>query len=128
MFTNIENQKNSRNTDLYVFKSDNPISDNWIPAFDYNPVISKNGGRNAGVLNISNNSLYRLGQKFGFGEYGHSVTINKVKLFNKNYSEVEIKNIKNNFNKNFIGIHHLNNNDDYVTFDLFKNKNLWTKN
>ena len=119
MFTNQDISKNTRNNCLFLYKSDSPISDKWI-AHKNNPIEFKNGARNAGLVNVKDKNL-RVGQKFGFLKYGKSICLYESKLINlENYSEQLIYEYKPEFDKNIHGIHHINNNEDYVTFDAFK--------
>lgn len=121
MFTNQEISNNTRNTCLFLYKSSSPISTIWTEHKD-NPIEFKNGSRNAGLVNLPNKTL-RVGQKFGFMKYGKSICLYESNLINlENYSEELVHEYKPKFDQNIRGMHHINNNEDYVTFDAFRNK------
>ena len=55
---------------LYVFWSDDPLSGRWTP-HPLNPVlVDADGGRNGGLLQGANGSVYRVGQLQGMMTYG----------------------------------------------------------
>ena len=121
LFTNIANGHKDRFSNLDIFYSDNPLSDKWIE-HDKNPIfVNIEKSRNGGII-IDKNDIFRINQSPSFYEYGYEINLNKiVKLTPENYEEVCIRNIKPDFKKNLIGIHHLNKIDEVVAMDFCEN-------
>jgi hypothetical protein len=126
MFTNQEIANNTRNTCLFLYKSSSPISSEWIEHKN-NPVEFKNGARNGGLITLPGKTV-RVGQKFGYTEYGRSISMYQPNLISlENYREELIHEYEPKFDKDIGGVHHINNTEDYVTFDAFKKINFTQK-
>ena len=121
LFTNIANSHRDRFSNLDIFYCENPLTDKW-KQHDKNPIfVNIYKSRNAGII-INKNDIFRINQSPSFYEYGYEINLNKiVKLTPENYEEVCISNIKPDFKKNLIGIHHLNKIDEVVAMDFCEN-------
>ena len=107
---------------LEIYISNNPISKTWTPHVN-NPVyFDLKKGRNGGII-FKNKEIFRACQTYGINtlgdnQYGNKLSINRINSLNqKKFSEETILNIKPNFKKNLLGIHHLNGTDDFTVFD-----------
>jgi len=120
LFTSVDEQNQHRHESrLHIFHADNPLSHNWTE-HKMSPVLHKNGARNGGRLKLGNN-LIRVGQKYGFQNYGESLEVYKVISLNENiYEEERINSIGTDFDDNITGIHHVDNNEDYIVVDTCK--------
>jgi len=94
-------------SDLFVFRSDSPLSDQWTPHAG-NPVVLDAGyARNAGLLR-EGTRLYRVSQRQGFDQYGKGSQINEiVALSDSSYEENCVAQIEPAFHDGIIGTHHM---------------------
>ena len=92
LFTGIKENDGASNSDeLFLFYSDSPISDKWIP-HPQNPIISDvRKARPAGKIFSYQNKLYRPSQD-GSYHYGHSININCIKKINELEYEEDVVN------------------------------------
>jgi len=110
LFCNIkENEGASSLDELFLFYSDNLLSNDW-QSHPCNPIISDvRQSRPAGHIFIENNKLYRPSQNSG-KSYGHGMKINEiVELTTKSYREETVQSIYPNWSKDLLCTHTLNN-------------------
>ena len=106
MFTGIKENNGASNSDeLFLFYSDNPLSDRWIP-HGKNPIVSDvRQARPAGKIFSINSKTYRPSQN-GSNYYGYGISINQIEKINeKEYEEKSITTILPNWDKNITGVH-----------------------
>jgi folate-dependent phosphoribosylglycinamide formyltransferase PurN len=106
MFTGIKENNGASNSDeLFLFYSDNPLSDRWIP-HGKNPIVSDvRQARPAGKIFSINSKIYRPSQN-GSNYYGYGISINQIEKINeKEYEEKSITTILPNWDKNITGVH-----------------------
>ena len=106
MFTGIKENMGSSNSDeLFLFHSDNPLTDKWEP-HSKNPIISDvRQARPAGKIFSFKDKLYRPSQN-GSKFYGYGVSINQINNISKNeYEETSITSILPNWDKNITRVH-----------------------
>lgn len=101
--TNYQNQK--RENELFLFYSDNPISDKWI-SHPKNPIVSNlKGFRSAGKIFEEDGRMLRPAQDCSV-RYGYGIIFYQINIMNeKDYQEKEIYSIYPNWDKNIIGVH-----------------------
>ena len=106
MFSGIKENMGSSNSDeLFLFHSDNPLTDKWEP-HSKNPIISDvRQARPAGKIFSFKDKLYRPSQnssKF----YGYGISINQINNISKNeYEETSITSILPDWDKNITRVH-----------------------
>ena len=106
MFTGIkENIGGSNSDELFLFYSDDPLTDKWEP-HSKNPIISDvRQARPAGKIFSFKGDIYRPSQnssKF----YGYGISINQINNITKNeYEETSITSILPNWDNNITGVH-----------------------
>lgn len=106
MFTGIKENNGASNSDeLFLFYSDNPLSDKWIH-HGKNPIVSDvRQARPAGKIFSINNKIYRPSQN-GSNYYGYGISLNQIEKINeKEYEEKIITSILPNWDKNITGVH-----------------------
>ncbi len=110
---------------LYIYQSDSPLSQNWIP-HKKNPVIfDSNTGRNAGII-IKDNQIIRARQKQKFNLYGAEFSLAKIEDLTLNsYKENELLEIKPNFLPNIKATHHLNSKNGITVVDFMKYEKIY---
>lgn len=109
LFTNIqENEGDSNWDELFLFYSDNPLSDNWTP-HSQNPIVSDvRRARPAGRLFEQDGNIYRPSQDCS-KLYGYGLRVNQILALNENeYKEVEVRFIEPDWEKNIRCVHTLN--------------------
>ncbi len=121
LFANrIESFEYDNNERLYLYYSDNLLSDNWI-SHPQNPiVVDASRARNAGNIFTKGGSLFRPSQNC-FESYGSRVNINLIKKLNVyEYEEecVEIMSLPNGY----VGMHTYNFMGEYGVIDLLQNE------
>ena len=126
LFTNIDPRNSGdHDSELFIFFSDNPLSDQWTP-HPKNPVICNSLTARMGGILFENDSIYRVSQRQGFDTYGQASNINKIiHLSPADYMEELQLTIEPNFFKNIKGTHHLHSNQQVTVFD-FKKKSKVT--
>ena len=106
MFTGItENIGSSSSDELFLFHTDDPLSNKWTPHYK-NPIVSDvRQARPAGKIFLFKDELYRPSQnssKF----YGYGISINQINNITKNeYEETSITSILPNWDNNIRRIH-----------------------
>jgi len=95
----------SNSDELFLFYSDNPLTDKWEP-HPKNPIISDvRQARPAGKIFSFKDKLYRPSQN-GSKFYGYGVSINQINNISKNeYEETSITSILPNWDKNITRVH-----------------------
>jgi hypothetical protein len=125
MFVNIEEPGVAVNWDeLHLYHSKSLFGP-W-QSHARNPIVSDvRSARPAGRLFWSNNGLYRPSQDSSL-RYGYATTINKVtELGRLAYNETEVLKILPDWDKDIIGVHTVNLDDDLVVIDcLWKRRRL----
>lgn len=102
---------------LFVFSSDNPLSNEWQP-HPANPVLfDPTRARNGGFI-IEDKSLYRVFQKQGFDNYGESLGVAKItELSEEHYAEETQFEVPAHFFKDLKGTHSYNFSDGLLVLD-----------
>ena len=92
LFTGIKENDGASNSDeLFLFYSQDPTSDQWIP-HPQNPIISDvRRARPAGKIFSYQNKLYRPSQN-GSYHYGYGININRIKKITEFEYEEEVEN------------------------------------
>jgi hypothetical protein len=125
MFVNIQEEGVAVNWDeLHLYYSQS-LFGAWQP-HARNPIVSDvRSARPAGRLFWSNNVLYRPSQDSSV-RYGYATTVNKVtQLSAVAYNETEVLKIVPDWDKDIIGVHTVNWDDDLVVIDcLWKRRRL----
>jgi len=109
LFTNIvENEGANLGEELFLFYSDNPLSERWIP-HPKNPIVSHiNNGRPAGKIFEHEGNLFRPSQN-SINRYGYGLTFNKIiNLDENNYQEKPVDSIEPKWEKNIKAVHTFN--------------------
>ena len=94
MFSGIKENNGASNSDeLFLFHSDNPLSDKWEPHPE-NPIISDSRkARPGGKIFSYRNSFYRPSQDCS-NYYGYGISINQIKKLNEDkYEEIQVSSI-----------------------------------
>jgi len=106
LFSGIKENEGASNSDeLFLFYSDNPLSNKWETHIN-NPIISDvRQARPAGRIFSFKNKIYRPSQNSS-NYYGYGMSINEIKKINeKEYEETSITSILPNWDKNIRRIH-----------------------
>ena len=121
LFTNIDPVKSgNHNSELFIFYSENPLSDKWTP-HPKNPIICNPLTARMGGIIFDNKFTYRVSQKQSFNKYGYALNINKiVQLSTTDYLEELEFTIKPNFFNYLDGTHHIHGNSNVTVFDFAK--------
>jgi hypothetical protein len=118
MFANqIETQGASAWDELFLYYSDSPLSDKWIP-HRRNPVVSDvRSARPAGRLFVRHGRLYRPSQNCS-GHYGFGFNICEVtKLTESDYEEKIVAKVEPKWDKDVISTHTINYEDGLTIID-----------
>jgi len=126
MFTNINPRGcGDHGSEMYVYKSDSPLSNNW-ESHAANPVVtSASFARNAGYI-YGQNTIYRPSQIQGYDSYGKGFNINEIEMLTIN--EFHEKPVKITYPKipgRISGMHHISGNSKIVFFDYAIKKNKY---
>ncbi len=109
MFTNmVENKGASSWDELFLFSSDDLLSQDWQP-HPMNPVISDvKSSRPAGKIFIEDGRIYRPSQNCSV-RYGYGFNINEITVLDdENYAETIVSKVEPNWDKDIIGTHTFN--------------------
>ena len=109
LFTNIvENEGANIAEELFLFYSDNPLSERWTP-HPKNPIVSNiNNGRPAGKIFEHEGNLIRPSQN-STDRYGYGLTFNKIiNLDENNYQEKPLDSIEPKWDKKIKSVHTFN--------------------
>jgi hypothetical protein len=122
LFTSITKDQNMKN-ELYLFYSDSPLSDNWIP-HPKNPIISGvRGSRSAGKIFQENGKILRPAQD-GSKRYGYGIIFYQINTLNDlDYQEKEVRTIYPDWDKKMIGIHSYDKEKELTVIDVRIKKN-----
>ena len=118
LFTNIDlSSVGEHASQLHIFHSSNPLSDNWIP-HKHNPVIFDSlKGRNGGFIQDHTGS-YRVYQRQGFDNYGEAFGVAKIESLSANtYVEKPLFEVEPRFFPNIKGTHTYNYCEGLLVFD-----------
>ena len=107
-------------SELHLFFSESPLSDNWKPHLQ-NPVIFDSlTARNGGFICDSDDS-YRVHQRQGFDIFGDALGVSKItELTNHSYKENQLFEIEANFFQGAIGVHTYNYKEGLLVFDYLE--------
>lgn len=105
------------NSDLFLYHTDNPLTENWT-SHPQNPVARGfHLSRPAGKPFMHNGKLYRPAQNC-LRRYGHGLKIMEIqRIDTKNYQERTVREIKP-WHEDILGIHHLSIDNDVLMVDL----------
>jgi hypothetical protein len=120
LFSNIDPiDQRDHSSELFIFYSDNPLTDQWTP-HSQNPIfVDSTRARNGGLL-FDHQAIYRVSQIPGFNFYGKGFAVNKiVKLTPTDYLEERVFGVEANFFPDIAGTHHLHSNGTVCVFDYF---------
>jgi hypothetical protein len=121
LFTVIDEINNSLDgsPELFLFFTDDILSDNWI-SHPLNPVVSDiRIARPAGKLFIQDGKIYRPSQDSS-ARYGEAFNINQVlTLTETDYEEVLVKKVVPDWDKNLNGTHTFNFDKDFTIIDAY---------
>ena len=126
LFSNIDKSPvGDHGSQLHIFFSSDPLSDDWIP-HDKNPVIFNSfNGRNGGLIQ-ENNKTFRVYQRQGFDMYGEASGVAKINtLTPDSYLENSLFEIEPEFFPNIEGTHTYSFSEGLLAFDyveVSKNK------
>ena len=124
LFTNIvENQGASANDQLFLYSSNNLVTDNWI-SHPMNPIVSDvKNARPAGKLFNYKGNLYRPSQNCS-KRYGYGMRINEILAMDDDtFKEVTVDSIYPNWDKKIKSTHSLSNVDNLTVIDaLFRRR------
>ena len=120
LFTNIRENEGASSYDdeLFLFYSDDPLSENWNP-HPLNPIVSDvRKARSAGKIFEYEGNIYRPSQNCG-GRYGRGLNLNKVlKLSETEYEEVVIGAYEPYWEKDLLGFHHISYDSGLTLIDV----------
>ncbi len=120
MFTNIREipEASTYDDELYLFYSDDPLSDNWKP-HPLNPIISDvSKARSAGRFYEHKGEIFRPSQNCG-GRYGRGLNINKIiKLNATEYEEVQVETYEPDWDEDLLGMHHFSHENGLTLIDV----------
>lgn len=103
--------------DLYLFYSDNPLSDLW-KAHPSNPIVSDiRKSRSAGNIFLQNSEIIRPSQDNSKG-YGSGIVLNRIDFNEKYYNESVIENLQPNWNSTINGLHTIQHNFGLTMIDV----------
>ena len=109
LFTNIQNYQGAPpNDELYLFSSDNLLSDHWEP-HPNNPISSDvKNARSAGNLFKINNTWYRPAQNCSH-RYGYGLQLNEIICLNiHKYEEKRVRSVLPDEKNNILATHTFN--------------------
>jgi hypothetical protein len=118
MLTNIsQTEPHDCSSELYLFWSTNPLSEDWQP-HPRNPVVNDPlSARNGGLL-IDEREVVRVAQSPRIGSYGASARLFRItRLTPEEYAEEPVSNITPDFASGIHGSHHFHSNGRYSVWD-----------
>ncbi len=106
-------------TELFLFYSDSPVSDDWV-SHPMNPVVADSRkARPAGKLFMDGGRIYRPSQDCSI-RYGNSLNLNEIIVLTEtDYLEKEIYKNKPVWNKNLRGMHTFNTDKGITIIDAY---------
>jgi len=121
LFTNINLSgiANEHCSELSIFYSETPLTDDWKPHLK-NPIfIDPSKARNAGIL-FHKGEVYRVNQRQGVHQYGKGFSINRISVLNcESYEEITVCSVEPSFFENLKGTHHLHCDGNISVFDYY---------
>ena len=125
LLTNIcSSQIGDHNSELHLYFSDSPTSDEWKP-YRNNPVIFDSQKARNGGLFTYRNEIFRVNQIHDKAHYGRAFGINKIlEVDEQGYFEENVHKVFPNFYKNLNGTHHFSYNESFLVFDHWKSIKL----
>jgi hypothetical protein len=118
LFANqIETEGASLWDELFLYHSDNPLSDNWT-SHPRNPIVSDvKSARPAGRCFVRHGRLYRPSQNCS-GHYGYGFNICEItKLTETDYEERIVEKVEPKWDKNVVSTHTFNHEDGLTIID-----------
>lgn len=109
LFTNMQEYEGASNcSELYLFHSDTPFGNKWVP-HPLNPIVSDvRRARPAGGIFTENGEIFRPSQDCSM-RYGYAMRISKIlKLDENDYQEVEVEYIQPDWSPNIKATHTIN--------------------
>lgn len=127
LFTSIINQNKKKENGLFLFYSNNPLSDKWT-SHPKNPIVSNiKGSRSAGKIFEENGKIIRPAQD-GSIRYGYGIIFYQIdKLNETEYQEKEIRSIQPNWDKKMIGVHTFGQENKLTMIDIRMKNWMWKK-
>jgi hypothetical protein len=119
MMTNLDPAIGDGCSELHLFHSDSPLSDEWTP-HPGNPVLIDTGrARNAGLL-ADGGVIHRVAQRQAFNTYGSDFSVNRIDLIDPaRYRETPVEHRFGLAGGRSSRIHHLCSNGRFTVFDRF---------
>lgn len=128
LFTSVKKYHNhNSDNELFLFYSDNPLSNKWI-SHPKNPIVSNlKGSRSAGKIFEENGNIIRPAQDCST-RYGYGIIFYQINVLNENeYQEKEIQTIYPDWNKKMIGVHTYGQENKLTMIDVRIKKWRWSK-
>lgn len=121
LFSNIDaSPVGEHHSQLHIFYSTNPLSDEWIEHKGNPVVFDPLKARNGGLIQ-DDSRIYRAYQRHGFDVYGEAVGVAKITaLDTENYVEESLFEIEPKFFEGLTGTHTYNYKDGLLVFDYAK--------
>lgn len=121
LFTSIDgtNGISGGSTELYLYYSDDPFSDDW-KSHPCNPVISDvRTARPAGNIFVQDGKIYRPSQDCSV-RYGKGFNLNQITLLSEtDYDEILVEKVEPTWNKRLKGAHTFNFDNDFTIIDTY---------
>lgn len=119
MLTNINPMGQGEHcSELYAFYSDDLLRGEWKPHAQNPLYIDPTRARNGGLLK-DGSQLYRVGQRYGFLQYGAGATIHRIDtLTPEQFKETACDTLMPHFFPGLRGTHHLHSNGSVTAFDM----------
>ena len=78
MLTNMNpNKTNDLNSELFLFNSKIPISNNWAYQKENPILVNSKNARNGGII-MNKNKIFRVHQLHNFNDYGNSIGLDRI--------------------------------------------------
>ena len=106
------NETQDLNSELFAYRAKNLINSKWKKVSKFPIIFDPEIARNGGLLKIKNNH-YRVYQVNRFGDYGNSISFQKINAYK---NKLLLKKGKIKFDKEF-RTHHLFSNNEFVVYD-----------
>ncbi len=117
MITNLNpNDTDDLNSELFLFKSNNPIQKKWKEQENNPLIVNFLKARNGGIIK-KKNKIYRVFQKHKFNDYGNSIGLCRItsKENNQKFKYDTVSDLK--FLDQFDKCHHLNSDGKISVYD-----------
>jgi hypothetical protein len=126
LFTNMrEHEGVSAFDELFLFHSQNFMTEAWTP-HPLNPIVSDcRKARSAGKIFMKGDKIYRPAQNCSY-RYGYGIKIQEIKTLSEaSFEETEVCNIEPNWDKRIRRIHTLNEYENLVVADAKISRSKW---